>query len=764
MTSIRPLGCLKRARKFRVMKCLVTACNSTNGSGHSTMNLTSKLTVPVKGRRYFFTPCLLFLLGFAGITTIFIAVVEVVMHAGGEIDSPGRVAETNEALHYAVVIDAGSSGSRAYLYTWPAHSGDRSTLLEVQPLRNGSGILFPESEGNAGEPLHMMITPGLSFTATDPSKAAEYFYPLLDFAQQHIPVNKISETPLYILATAGMRLLKTSEQQAILHHVRRGIPKRYSFFFPPGNIEIISGRQEGVYQWIAMNFGMGLLANPRFKNVARRETVLIENPVEPDRHLHRVPTSGILDMGGASLQIAFEVSSSDEVEKIREKGPMESEILHVNLGPFDDDPTHLYRVFVTTYLGFGANEKMAHHRERLITTALNSSKVHFSQIEGMNKNAPIRDPCLPSGLEITATVKPSEFLPKKTAQLYFGQRNEDAKGKPDLPKNSSQASINSHKRSSVAVPEEVTVYFTGSGDFETCLKSLQPLTSKWRREDKACVEVLNFLKLNAAKHHRKDRDTAAFKCNPRPIMTPPGVTLSHRSFYGFSEFWYSSEDVLRLGDRAYDRKTLGNAVKTWCETDWDSLWDRFKKKLYPNSDESRMKDECFKGTWVLVALHDGLGFPEDYGNLKTLPNVRGDQVFTWTLGAVLHKMRRFPLRAIELREAQVSKLIHPRYVHSFWSMFHLHNSFLVVCVILVIAAIFFQLQRLLKPLWSPATSPRPFDDAWIPMLRHSMSAANLDAEVASESYLLPAARRKMPHSATVAWFGKLSPGSSSWRE
>jgi Golgi nucleoside diphosphatase len=121
----------------------------------------------------------------------------------------GYGSEPRGTYHYAVVIDAGSSGSRAYLYYWPPHSGDRSTLLAIQPMRNGSGILFPERPGNAGSPLYKTITPGLSSTAEDPAKAAEYFFPLLDFALANIPANKISETPLYILATAGMRLLKT---------------------------------------------------------------------------------------------------------------------------------------------------------------------------------------------------------------------------------------------------------------------------------------------------------------------------------------------------------------------------------------------------------------------------------------------------------------------------------------------------------------------------------------------------------------------------
>ena len=37
-------------------------------------------------------------------------------------------------LHYAVVMDAGSSGTRAYLYTWPQHTGDPHQLLKISPL------------------------------------------------------------------------------------------------------------------------------------------------------------------------------------------------------------------------------------------------------------------------------------------------------------------------------------------------------------------------------------------------------------------------------------------------------------------------------------------------------------------------------------------------------------------------------------------------------------------------------------------------------
>lgn len=43
--------------------------------------------------------------------------------------------------------------------------------------------------------------------ADTPEHASDYLRPLLSFAAAHVPVRKHRETPLYILCTAGMRLL-----------------------------------------------------------------------------------------------------------------------------------------------------------------------------------------------------------------------------------------------------------------------------------------------------------------------------------------------------------------------------------------------------------------------------------------------------------------------------------------------------------------------------------------------------------------------------
>ena len=46
----------------------------------------------------------------------------------------------------------------------------------------------------------------------NPEDALDYITPLLTFAEQHIPRAKWKETPLYILATAGMRLVEKTKR------------------------------------------------------------------------------------------------------------------------------------------------------------------------------------------------------------------------------------------------------------------------------------------------------------------------------------------------------------------------------------------------------------------------------------------------------------------------------------------------------------------------------------------------------------------------
>ncbi|MEQ2164721.1 hypothetical protein GOODEAATRI_009676 [Goodea atripinnis] len=102
----------------------------------------------------------------------------------------------NSALNYGIVVDCGSSGSRVFVYYWPPHNGNPHTLLDIRQMRDSDR-----------KPVVKKIKPGISTLANTPTQASDYLEPLLRFAAAHVPTSKHKETPLYILCTAGMRLL-----------------------------------------------------------------------------------------------------------------------------------------------------------------------------------------------------------------------------------------------------------------------------------------------------------------------------------------------------------------------------------------------------------------------------------------------------------------------------------------------------------------------------------------------------------------------------
>lgn len=142
--------------------------------------------------------------------------------------------ETVLEYNYAVVIDAGSSGSRVFVYHWPRHDGDPSHLLKIDQLFN------------KGAPVVKKVEPGLSSFVDSPQDAYKHLKPLLDFAQDHIPTVKQEATLLYVLATAGMRLIPLDKQQAIMSYIQSKIKSEYNFYLPESSIEVISGKLEGI--------------------------------------------------------------------------------------------------------------------------------------------------------------------------------------------------------------------------------------------------------------------------------------------------------------------------------------------------------------------------------------------------------------------------------------------------------------------------------------------------------------------------------------
>ena len=225
-------------------------------------------------------------------------------------------------------------------------------------------------------PVVPIICLGISTFWENPDEIASYLTPLLAHAQKHVPPSLQPETPFFFLATAGMRLLSPDKQSAILtatcdffrFHSNFKLDRPSSHGQCGSSVRIITGEEEGLFGWIAVNYLMD-----GFKHTM--DTV-------DDR-----ATYGFLDMGGASTQIAFEPG-------IVERERHADNLVNVTLRLLGGDEIH-HQVFVTTWLGYGTNQA----RERYVGRAISDFETHIFSEDDHKK--PVPDPCLPVGLTLT---------------------------------------------------------------------------------------------------------------------------------------------------------------------------------------------------------------------------------------------------------------------------------------------------------------------------------------------------------------------------
>ncbi len=183
------------------------------------------------------------------------------------------------------IIDAGSSGSRLHIYEVRSDS----TIQQIYPSNDTEK---KESKGMA-----------ISTIANHPDSVKAYF------DQMTLCYKKSSDDviPLYILATAGMRMQEKAETESIYAKLN-SIGQANGFKL--NKAMTIAGRYEGLYAWIAANYENGTLESS---------------------------SKGIVEIGGVSAQIAF-VANTTGI-------PEDNKITRRNWGT----------IYSKSYLGGGMN-------------------------------------------------------------------------------------------------------------------------------------------------------------------------------------------------------------------------------------------------------------------------------------------------------------------------------------------------------------------------------------------------------------------------
>jgi len=201
---------------------------------------------------------------------------------------------------YYLIIDAGSTGSKLHVFR---NSGSQLDELTVK---------------------HVEVKPGLSGYASNLAGAGPALVPLLDEAKRYVPQNAFADTLMWVKATAGVRVLNATVISAVLAAVEEYFSQPENCPFNFQSAKLLSGEEEASFAFLAVN---DLLGNPAKK-------------------------VGILDLGGASTQVAFEP-----------EGP-------IGLGEF---MVYINRqrqaIYAKSYTLFGLNSATKRYEDALVAAA-----------------------------------------------------------------------------------------------------------------------------------------------------------------------------------------------------------------------------------------------------------------------------------------------------------------------------------------------------------------------------------------------------------
>ena len=407
---------------------------------------------------------------------------------------------------YGIIFDAGSSGTRLHIYRWL----DSDKARKEAGVKELESLPVLETKGKWTEKIH----PGISTFGDRPDRVGpDHLESLYKKARKVIPTALEEDTPVFLLATAGVRLLPEDQRNELLRQVCSYTRSKTKFQLPDCDvhIQVIPGEVEGLYGWVAANYLLGGFDAPK------------EHAHGKDHH-----TYGFLDMGGASAQIAFAPNATEA-----ERHANDLKLLRMRT---IDGTAAEYRVFTTTWLGFGVNEARKRYVEAL------------QKASGAIETKVLQDPCLPKGLSITT--KGDIFLPG--SKTINGQA-------PRL---------------------------NGTGQFDKCQVKTLPLLEKDHIcEDNPCL-------LNG--------------------VHVPAIDFDVNHFVGVSEYWHTTHEIFQEShkDKAYDFNTYQQRVSEFCSQDWDVIRSGIDKHEWGKKvDEQTAIEVCFKASWLINILHEGIGIP-----------------------------------------------------------------------------------------------------------------------------------------------------------
>jgi guanosine-diphosphatase len=261
-------------------------------------------------------------------------------------------------IQYALMIDAGSTGSRIHVYRF-------NNCGPTPELENEVFEQTKKKEGGSG----------LSSFREDAEGAALSLDPLMDVAVKSVPEEYRSCSPVAVKATAGLRLLGPEMSNKILEAVRHRLETAYPFPVvsrEKGGVQIMDGSDEGVYAWITTNYLLGKIGGP-----------------------DETPTAAVFDLGGGSTQIVFQPT----FEQSKAGGMPE----HLAAGDHKYDLKfggRQFELYQHSHLGYGLMSAREAMNTVVVEAMLAQSPKDLSWVD-----QPIPNPCIGPGMQKVVDLK-----------------------------------------------------------------------------------------------------------------------------------------------------------------------------------------------------------------------------------------------------------------------------------------------------------------------------------------------------------------------
>lgn len=464
-------------------------------------------------------------------------------------------------INYSVIVDCGSSGTRAHIFKWSIRNNSIHNLPNIELLRD-------ESTGKA---ITKHITPGLSSIHNHPDRASNYMEPIMEFVTKSIPSERHLDTPVYFMATAGLRLLDETTQKRILSDITRDL--RVKFDFPRIKSFVISGEYEGLYSWLSLNFKK--VFDHRFEND--------ETPIDG--------TIGMIEVGGASVQVAYDLTPEVEDEILRNLKSNDA------LTAFRNDQITIkladgvsVKLFAATFLGLGVNSARESSIDLMIKDYMTSTKMIDSKSVQEIKNTEIRlkDPCLTEGSS-ELVLRPLDVIRETKQQIGFTLKEQS---------------------------DAFRVRLEGTGDFLNCFSLLERV-----------MQLVKSARLNCPTGQRS--------C-PMTLLGEDFIPYQHQPFAGLSEMFFTTNEMMNLAGQ-FNNSLVLHETKKICNTSYNVLREKYSAGGL-STHQDRILYECFKATWLLTILHsNGLKMPSQYSNFRTLDKINGREI-DWTFGALVSEV------------------------------------------------------------------------------------------------------------------------------